>query len=119
MDLKHPKWAIGVLCALLALMGCPINNDDEDTNPDNTTTGNLELTLVGSYGVAHPNVTGSQTNYVVLAVDAGDYSKGTYTLNKAAATATPVLSEGGRVTLIKIAAPAGGGGGGGNLPSDR
>ncbi|MHB9291610.1 hypothetical protein Holit_00688 [Hollandina sp. SP2] len=105
MDLKHPKWAIRVFCALVVLAGCENITEEHYT----ITTDNLALTLVGPYGVAHPNNTGSHTNYIVLAVGAGDYTKGTYTLNEAAVTPTPILSDGGRVTLIKIAAPAGGG----------
>ncbi|MDR0760704.1 MAG: hypothetical protein LBF74_11460 [Treponema sp.] len=110
MDLKHPKWVIGVFCALLTLMGCENITEEYYNTPSNE---DLALTLAGAYGVAHPNVTGSRTNYVLLEVTAGNYTKGTYTLNGAAVTPTPVLSEGGRVTFIKIAVPSGGGGGGG------
>ncbi|MDR2393162.1 MAG: hypothetical protein LBD93_03250 [Treponema sp.] len=108
MDLKHPKWAIGVFCTLVALMGCENITEEHYTVTDE----DLALTFVGSYGVAHPHTSGSHTNYVVLAVEAGDYTKGTYTLSQTAVIPTPVLSEGGRVSLIKIAAPTGGGGGG-------
>jgi hypothetical protein len=109
MDLKHAKWVIGGFCALLTVMGCENITEEHYT----VTTDDLALTRVGAYGVVHPNNPGSQTNYLVLAVGAGDYTKGTYTLNEAAVTPTPVLTGDGRVTLIKIAAPVVGGGGGG------
>jgi hypothetical protein len=78
-------------------------------NPTNEyyTADELRLTLTGGYGVAHPNVTGKRTNYLVLAVEQGDYTKGTYTLNGTAVTPTPVLTDGGRTALVKIVAPAG------------
>jgi hypothetical protein len=102
MDFRQPKWAMALFFALLTLMGCE--------NPTETTAAaeNLALTLVGTYGVAHPNVTGSQTNYLVLAVEAGNYTQGTYTLGDNTVTPTPVLTDGGRTTLIKIATTAGG-----------
>jgi hypothetical protein len=106
MDLKHPKWVIGVFCALLtlALLGCE-NTPEEDT----VTNEDLALKVAGSYGVAHPNNGGTLTNYVLLEVAAGDYTKGTYTLGGTAVTPTPVLTDGGRAALVKLAAPAGGG----------
>ncbi|MDR3115057.1 MAG: hypothetical protein LBU25_05995, partial [Treponema sp.] len=81
-------------------MGC-----ENITEEYYATSEDLALTLTGSYGVAHPNAKGSQTNYIVLEVEKGDYTKGTYTLNEKAVTPMPVLTNGGRTTLVKIAVP--------------
>jgi hypothetical protein len=67
----------------------------------------LKLTAEG-YSVALPNATTS-INYILLDVEAGDYTEGTYTLNGTAVTAgtiTPVLTTGRMTTLAKIAVPA-------------
>jgi hypothetical protein len=106
MDLKHPKWAMLFLCALLALMGCENPTDDNDDD-DTTTADELTLTLVGAYGVKHPNDDGSQTNYIVLAVEKGDYTKGTYALGETTVKPTPVLTDGDKTTLVKLEAPGG------------
>jgi hypothetical protein len=90
-----------LLCALLPLMGC-----ESPVTEEYYLNEALALTLAGSYRVAHPNATGSATNYIVLDVEKGDYTKGTYTLNGAAVTPTPVLTNGRRAALVKIAAPA-------------
>jgi hypothetical protein len=95
--------AIMLLYALLPLlMGLGCENPTEQYIAET-----LELTHIGSYGVAHPNVTGVPTNYVVLGVTAGDYTKGAYTLNGTTVRPTPVLTDGGRTTLVKLEAPAG------------
>jgi hypothetical protein len=104
MDSRHQKWAMGFLCALLTLMGCENPTEEYVTN-EYYTADKLSLTLDGSYRVTHPDDAQKHTNYIVLAVAQGDYTKGTYTLNGAAVTPTPVLTNGGRTTLVKIAAP--------------
>ena len=101
------KRAIMLLCALLPLlMGLGCENPTENITNEYYTADALRLTLAGAYGVAHPNDAGKQTNYLVLAVEQGDYTKGTYTLNGTAVTPTQVLTDGGRAALVKIAAPA-------------
>jgi hypothetical protein len=87
------------LCGVLLFAGCPTDGEDGLNVP-------LELTLAGSYGVEHPNVTGVSTNYVLLAVGKGDYTKGDYTLGGTKVTPTPVLTDGGRTTLVKLEAPS-------------
>jgi hypothetical protein len=67
----------------------------------------LELTL-GRYRVAHPNNAAVATNYILLDVEAGDYTNGTYTLGGQPVTPTPVLTNGRMTTLVKIAVPASG-----------
>ncbi|WP_010259539.1 hypothetical protein [Treponema primitia] len=104
MSLKYLKWAVPVLCGLLVFTGCPT---DDVTNVYYTDdVGDLSVSVNGSYGVAHPG-SESITNYILLNVRGGDYTKGAYTLDDAAITPTPVLIEGGRTTLVKIAVPAG------------
>jgi hypothetical protein len=81
----------------VALLGCETP----------TGYGSLAAALTGAYGVAHPNVTGVSTNYVVLEVTKGDYTKGNYALDEKKVTPTPVLTDGGRTILIKLEVPAG------------
>ncbi|MDR2398627.1 MAG: hypothetical protein LBD74_07720, partial [Spirochaetaceae bacterium] len=100
---KHTKWAVASVCALLFFGGC-----ENITEEYYTVSEDLAVSLVGAYGVTHPNDITKGTNYILLAVDTGDYTKGTYTLADAEAKATPVLADGGRTTLVKI--PVGGGG---------
>jgi hypothetical protein len=89
----------------LAAAGCPdgLTNKDDD---DDDGVG-LALTLTGKYSVAHPDGGGAATNYILLEVVEGAYTDGTYTLNGAAVTPTPVLTSGGAVSLVKIETPAG------------
>jgi hypothetical protein len=87
------------LCGVLLFAGCPTDGGDSFGVP-------LELTVTGSYGVEHPNVTGVSTNYVVLEVSKGDYTNGDYTLGGSKVTPTPVLTDDGRTTLVKLEAPS-------------
>jgi hypothetical protein len=94
MNAKRLKRAPALFCALVLLAGCP--------NPTEDNGGDSAVSFVGAYGVAHPNDTGSRTNYLVLAVGSWDYTKGTYKLNGTTATPSPVLTDSGRTTLIKV-----------------
>jgi hypothetical protein len=123
MDLKHPKLGILFLCALLALLGCenPVDGTNGADGKDgvdgkdglNALAAPLALTLVGgggggTYKIVHPNDATKATNYILLYVEAGDYTKGTYTLGGTTVTPTPVLTNGRMTDLVKIEAPASG-----------
>jgi hypothetical protein len=124
MARKIMTFTLLLLCGVVLFIGCPMAGEDgkDGLNGVDGAPGKngedgkdaidspLKLTLIGAYGVAHPNAGASQTNYIVLDVEAGDYTKGIYTLNEVAVTPTPVLTANGRTTVVKIAAPVGGGG---------
>jgi hypothetical protein len=109
---KIAKHTLLLLCGVLLFAGCEgvngVDGKDGADGKDGVDALNypLELTLSGSYGVAHPNVTGVSTNYVLLTVGKGDYTKGDYTLGGTKVTPTPVLTDGGRTTLVKLEAPS-------------
>jgi hypothetical protein len=105
MRSKIMMYTLFLLCGVLLLAGCPTDGVDGVDGVD-ALNYPLELTLAGSYGVAHPNVTGVSTNYVLLAVGQGDYTKGDYTLGGTKVTPTPVLTDDGRTKLVKLEAPS-------------
>jgi hypothetical protein len=105
MNLKYWKWAVPVLCGLLALSGCPTETPEEITNNSYyTENGDLKLSLNRSYSVPHPNST-LVTDYILLDVEAGNYAQGVYKLGDTTVTPTPVLTDGGKTTLVKIEVP--------------
>ncbi|MDR1230084.1 MAG: hypothetical protein LBK61_01645 [Spirochaetaceae bacterium] len=115
MNVKRSK-VIGFFCVLLVFLlivgggiGCDTNTEETPaTGADDTAwlSADLALNFTGSYGVAHPNAVAT-TNYIVLEVKEGNYTKGVYKLNDAAVTPSPVLTESIRTTLVKLAVPAG------------
>jgi hypothetical protein len=104
---KITKYTLLLLCGVLLFVGCPTDGVNGLDGKDGLNAlDSLELTVKG-YSVVHPNAAAT-THYIVLDVEAGDYTKGTYTLNGAAVTPTPVLTNGSRAALAKIAVPASG-----------
>jgi hypothetical protein len=115
---KIAKYTLLLLCGVLLFAGCEgVNGLDGKDGLDGTNgvdgkdglnalNSPLKLTAEG-YSVAHPN-TAAATNYILLDVEAGDYTKGTYTLGGTTVTPTPVLTNGHMTTLAKIAVPASG-----------